>query len=128
MDLPELVAQRRYRHLLILIDQLPSDCRFTQAFLRDPANADQLAREIIEREGEEPSPPSYATWGQTESLLATLIDQVAVLIQTTAAVGGAKPQKVEPHPRPQSIGSDLAKEIREEAAMDLLAKLIPRRN
>lgn len=98
VDLPVLFSQRRYKHLLALIDGLPASSRYVEAMY-----ADEEWRQAIEANSPDtPTAPPLSTWTAEVNLLAQVVDSLAVITQTLVAVNGGKARKVKPVTRPLS--------------------------
>lgn len=122
---------RRWKKLLVLIEQLPSASRFTQAYLTDENNADQLALAQLAAEKDQDGKPadvSFKEWNLQASQLAVLIDAIHSLNATVVAVGGGKPPRIEPHPRPRSVGAKALEAARAEAMDDFVNLITPGRS
>lgn len=128
VDLVSEWKKRRWRKLLILIEQLPPASRFTQAYLTDEANADALALAQLKADDEKVKQvTAFTEWNLQTSMLASLIDAIHVLQATVTAIGGGKPHKVEPYPRPVSVGQAALEKARAEAAEDFVNQILPDR-
>lgn len=94
----QLFTEKRWVHLLHLIDGLPANSRFVEAMY-----ADDEWREMLEASQDEDAPaplPPLSTWSPEVNQLAQLNDSLAVLTQTLIGVNGGKPKKIKPMPRP----------------------------
>lgn len=122
VDIRDLFRESRFKHLLALIDQLPSHSRFYDAYMND----EEVALKIIEErrnstdeEADEPWTPPRRGWTTEADLLATLIDSIQGLqatVQTSA--GGKLKHPPTPHPRPTSKATELAEEQDKENAKE----------
>lgn len=113
-----LWKQRRWVHLLALIDQLPQNSRYYEVYLNDPEIAERIAREQeAEREGRETGGPKWSppqrTWSPEMEMLAQVVDQLQVIQATQVGAAGGKPRKPRQHPRPRSRVDDFRQQIRE---------------
>ena len=114
-----LWKQRRWVHLLSLIDHLPPNSRFYEAYLNDPDIALKIAteqeRQREQRDEEAPKwTPPQRTWSPEMELLATVYDQLQVIQATQIGAAGGKPRKPRSYPRPRSLVDTFRQQIREE--------------
>lgn len=107
--------------MLDLIDQLPSASRLGQAVMDDPDAARALAVES-DRPRERWS-PQLREWDLDAALLAEIRDRLGEVAQGIAALGGAKPRRVKPFPRPVTEVDRLRERSRQEAVRDLIKEL-----
>ncbi|NMW64587.1 hypothetical protein HHJ78_03345 [Mobiluncus mulieris] len=131
VDVSAEYKARRWRKLLVLIDQLPSASRFAQAYLTDENNSDRLALAQLEAEKDTDNnhgSMSFREWDLQASQLAILIDAIHALNATVMAVGGGKPPHIEPFPRPQTAGEKALDKARAEAMDDFVNLITPGRS
>lgn len=123
----EWFRQRRWSHLLDLIDNLPSNSRYREAYLNDPEAAEQIARDQLEREqagttdNADNSNLPLSEFGLSEQLLAQIIDLLQSLQATTISAAGGKPKKPKPFPRPVTAVDKAKKRLNKQAAHDVLS-------
>ena len=121
MDLTSMWRLRRWSFLIDLIDQLPSNSRTTEAILND----EEIAEEILaQRESGDTSDgawhPRFSEFGQTQQMLAQIIDQLSGLQATTVAAAGGDPKTSRPYPRPQSAVDRLKRKREQESQNQIL--------
>lgn len=109
----------RYRHILELIDQLPSTSRYHEAMSNDPELAEQLARQP---ESDEEWSPRLAEFGLTEMLLREILHELKVNSAITMSAAGGKPGDVKPFPAPRTAIQAARERLEREWAVDLAAK------
>lgn len=96
VDIIALYKERRYKHILALIDGLPAHSRYVQALYQD----EEFSQMLDNSEESGPSAPPLSTWTPEVDMLAKAVDQLNVLTQTLIGVNGGKPKKVQPVTRP----------------------------
>lgn len=96
-----LWRQRRWRLLLNLIEGLPRDSCYIEAFVQDEDAAGQI---LDAADGTEDSRPvrRMSEWSPAVEELAYIGDRVTELIQITVAARGRRPAKVPARPRPRT--------------------------
>ena len=100
VDMAQLASDRRWVHLLALIDGLPANSRYVQAMYDD----DEW-RKMIEDSQDDDSPippPPLSTWSPEVNMLAQVVDSLAVVTQAIVVSNGGKSKKIKPVPRPLS--------------------------
>lgn len=120
VDLGEAWRARRWRYLLNLIDQLPRDSAYIEAF----ANDDLAAEQIVDR-NEPPARPRLSEWSPVVELLTALLDSQRELIQVVAWTRGAKIRSLEPLPRPLTAVDRVRRRRRDAKHRALTARLLP---
>lgn len=90
-----MVRDRQFRHLLNLIDHLPSNSFFNEARVNDPEIAEAMAT-MPEVEHEE----RLSHWSPEYSLLAQIFDRLGSLINAVVVMNGGNKIDIEPLPRP----------------------------
>ena len=86
VDMAQLASDRRWVHLLALIDGLPANSRYVQAMYDD----DEW-RKMIEDSQDDDSPnppPPLSTWSPEVNMLAQVVDSLAVVTQAIVASSG----------------------------------------
>lgn len=104
VDLGVWLASRRYRSLLILINQLPDASRLNEAVQNDPEQAERIARSRFELEGTEDEPvwsPKVREFSLVAMLLREVRESINRLHETTASAHGGK-LKIPPMASPET--------------------------
>ena len=126
VNLADQWRSRRWRHLLVLIDQLPATSRLSRALLLDDEYADALVE--AREETDEPQSdwsPDLTEWSLTNQLLMQMSDQLQMVTAAIIGTAGGKPPKLRPAPRPKTA-IELAEERRvKETHDELLAVFTP---
>jgi len=115
-DLSQLVEDSRYRHLLVLIDQLPATARVRAAMLDDD---DYVAGLPDPASGDTPSRPAIYGWTQETELLASLLDTMRSLQQVVVRAFGGQGRRPDPIPRPETAW-DRRRNATPQASQDLV--------
>jgi len=104
LDLTREWRQRRWRRLLNLLDGVRRDSYLSEAISLDEEWAEEtLKREDAKKEEDRRPRRRLSEFSVEAELLSHVVDRVGELIQTVAATRGAKPRRVEPMPRPESV-------------------------
>lgn len=131
LSLGELWRNRRWRELLNLIDQLPTNSQMHALMTSDEEHMEALIRGSKGREAQPGAGrPSMAEWGQLESMVATLIDAVNKNTATNVAIAnpkGPKPQ-IQPQPRPYTAAEKVQYKIQREEHQAMVSVLKPSRD
>jgi hypothetical protein len=115
---------RRWRRLLDIIDQLPRDSRYVEAVSQD----EELAESLLEHSPAEPNGKPerrLSEWSATVELLTSILNRLGEVTQALAALGGAKPRKIQPAPVPTTMIEKLRKRRRERNHRALVARVLP---
>lgn len=122
----EWANPRRHRRLLNLIDHLPGDSAFVEAYTNDPQVAlDVIEGRVLLPDGAEDSGPRMSEWSPVMEQLAQISDRLGALISATIAAGGAKSvPKIPPAPRPKTVLGSAQKEARRNLARQRAAEII----
>ena len=123
LDLATEWRSRRWRRLLNIIDHLPR----TSAYREAVADDDDLARLLLRYAPPEPGRPQrrMSDWSAEVEVLTAVLDRLGELVQAVAAVGGAKPKKVPPAPRPVTAYERARGNRRAERHRSLVARVLP---
>lgn len=135
-DLGELWRSRRWRHLLNLIDHLPSHTYYSETVSNDEEHAAMLAKAEAARRksGEEPQEwaPPLRTWTPEVDTLTKILDAINGLKYVTIAANSEKgkaPKPPEPAPRPRTAIDIARKRAEYDRRMvkhkSLVARLLP---
>ncbi len=122
MDLATEWRARRWRRLLNMIDHLPRDSAYVEAFCDD----EEVAATLLG--GPEPQGQPQrrmSDYSVVVEVLSLLVDRVSELIGTVAASRGIKPRKIPPAPRPETAADRLRKQRRRATHRRLVSKLLP---
>lgn len=123
LDLATEWRSRRWRRLLNIIDHLPRDSAYFEAVADD----DELAERVAANPPKEQGPRRRMTdWSPTVELLSAILDRLAELTQTVAALGGAKPRKVPRAPHPVTAVDRARTRRRFEKHQKLTARVLRR--
>ena len=114
-----MVDAGRFRHILELIDQLPSTSRYHEAMTNDPELAEQLARQP---ESDEEWSPRVAEYGLTEMLLREILHELKVNSAITMSAAGGKPGELKPFPTPRTAVQAARERLEREWAVNLAGK------
>lgn len=133
VSLGELFRGRRWRELLNLLDQLPTDTHMNRLLTTDEDYMEAVlgdAEPSKDDDEEKPQAPSMAHWSQTNAMLAALIDAVNKLNASNQALAGAKNPKFEPYPRPESAAQKIMARREEQRKRrkheELVSLLLPK--
>lgn len=88
---------RRWAEILDIIDRLPRTSAYIDAVSQDDDLADALGDRAQTQPGRR-----MADWSVEVELLTTIVDRLAELTHTVAALGGARPGRIRPAPRPRT--------------------------
>lgn len=130
VDLVSLWKQRRWGHLLNLIDHLPRESWYVEATSNDEEYAAMVAKAAADAEadGQDHHPP-LRTWSPEASLLADVVDAVRNVSTTLVAVNGGKPSQPDRTPRPQTAMEKAQKEAvqarKKRRHNSLVARMLP---
>lgn len=124
LDLATEWRSRRWRRLLNVIDQLPRDSAYVEALSDD----DEIAGQLMRTGPEKPARPQrrLSDWSPTVELLTTINDRLGDLIQTVAALGGAKPRKIPRGPYPVTAAERARHRERMTNHQNLVARVLRR--
>lgn len=114
-----MVAARRHRALLDLIDQLPGACRLYDAQTNHPEHARALA-EI--KQSDEPWAPAVREYTLTHQLLAQIIAQNNLLINVQLKAGGGKPITLPDIPSPRTLIDEFRQQAQREKMIAAAAR------
>lgn len=123
----EMWRSRRWREMLDLIDQLPTNSQMHALMTSDEEHMEALIRGSKDAE---PRPgagrPSMAEWGQLESMVASLIDAVNRGTATQTAIANPKGPKphVQPYPRPYTAAEKVNYKIQREEHQSMVNALL----
>jgi hypothetical protein len=98
-----LWRKRRWRYLLMRIDNLPRNSRYLEALSLD----EDLAAEIMKMPPPKGSPVRMRDWSPELETLTLLVDRLGELIKAVVAVQGGKPPKIALLPRPKTAAEEL---------------------
>ncbi len=125
VDMAVLFKERRYVHLLALIEGLPTASRYTKALFDD----DEMAERILDSGQGEASGdyhPPLSEWTPELAALTEISDKLSAIQQTQIGVAGGKAKSPKPSPRPETA-LDRAKERRvHEAQQRILSIFSPK--
>jgi hypothetical protein len=123
LDLATEWRSRRWRRLLNIIDHLPR----TSAYREAVADDDDLARHLLKHSPPDPGRPQrrMSDWSPEVEMLTAVLDRLGELVQAVAAVGGAKPKKVQPAPRPVTAYERVRRNRRAERHRSLVSRVLP---
>lgn len=112
VNLADLFNEKRWVHLLALIDGLQQGSRYLAAVALDPEIAEQMVNhdEYASQRAED-SGPSLVGYDHLNQQMAMLIDAVHANTAATVASAGGKSKPPKPLPRPKTA-IDKAKEDR----------------
>ncbi|WP_073946526.1 hypothetical protein [Streptomyces kebangsaanensis] len=120
VDLAQLWSERRWRRLLNLVDQLPTDSRTLVAMAED----EELTAALPEPEPGPPPPPPLRTWTPEVEKLTLIADRLGELItavhNTVAKRPGRSPR---PLPRPETARDRIKRQRRRAKYERLKAQL-----
>lgn len=127
LDLATEWRSRRWRRLLNLIDRLPRNSLFFEAISNDERLADQLAASAGD---DKPAKPTrrMADWSPTVEILTSILNRLGELTQAVAALGGAKPRKVQHAPYPVTAIEAARRRRREARHRMLVSRVLPKRS
>src|SRR5690606_2622006 len=125
LDLGELWRSGKHDRILRLIGQLPQDSRFAASVAQDPEHVEA----ILEATGGQQSEyaPPLVGWSTANDQLATVIDELQVLIATLVAANGGSPGKVKPAPRPKTGFQDARAKMAKSKHKALVARVMRKR-
>lgn len=106
------------RELLVYIDRLPSDSAYSEAMAQD----DEVV-ELLAQQPEGGAGPRLTEFGPQVQLLTNVVEALQELIGAVAWLGGEKPPKVSPLPRPMTARDRLTARV-EEASHDYILEQI----
>jgi hypothetical protein len=113
--LSDLVAARRYRLLLNVIDGLPSNSHYVAALAED----DDLAMNSPEPKARTPRLTEYSP--ET----AAIVDRLGDVISAVIAAAGGTPPKIPPYPRPETAADRVRARRRMERHYDTVRRVLP---
>lgn len=134
LDFGAMWRERRWTEMLRLIDRLPPNTWYSESVSKDPDHVAALVKAISEREDAgdldaSPKKPSWVGWSPEMGILTLIRDEIRHLTYVTGAAAGARGQKPEPSPMPESPyavalrSADHARRKRKHEA--LVARLLP---
>ncbi len=94
---------RRWRYLLLRIDNLPRNSAYMEALSLD----EELAAQAAKLPAPKGPPVRMRDWSPELEMLTILIDRLGEVIKAVVAVQGGKPPKIQPMPRPKTAADDL---------------------
>ncbi len=102
MDLLDFFRNRySWAKLERLLSQLPTRSRYKLAMLDDDEFADRIVAEA-EKSGKSDAGPSLEDWTPEAPYLAAAVDRLGEVVAALVGLGGRKPPKVHPLPRPRT--------------------------
>lgn len=103
VDLIKLLTKKRGRHLLALIDELPSHSRFQAAVASDPETAEEIVNSpnFVEEQSADPG-LSLVGYARINAQLDQLIDAVQANTSANISIAGGKSKPHKPVQRPQT--------------------------
>lgn len=121
-----LWQQRKWRRLLSLIDDLPSNSRFVEAQLNDP----DVATHVVDNEDKGEAKKSggrIRDFSPTVRALAGIYDQLAVLNANFVAAnnGGKRPPKPKFYDRPKTLIEEMRTKRRLRRHESIVARVLP---
>ena len=125
VDLPELFQKKRWKHLLALIDGLPSHSRYIASVLSDPEIAKELVNSPEFAEQNQDQSPSLVGYSQINYQLADVIDALKSLQATQVATAGGSAKPPKPVPRPKTAIQEAREKRRKKDQQDLLFEFTP---
>jgi len=124
VDLLQLWQQRRWRHLLNLIDGLPRHSAFVEALCDDDDLAEHLAARDTPAVGDRARMP-LSQFSPELEMATNVFDRLGELIQAVTAAAGARPPKIAPYPRPRTAADRVRQRRAELRHRGLVARLLP---
>lgn len=125
LDLATEWRRRRWRRLLNLIDRLPRDSAYFEALTEDEELANRMA--AVPEPAKRTPHRRMADWSPTVEILTAMLDRLAELTQTVAALGGAKPRKLPRAPHPVTAIDRARTRRRQQSHESLVARVLPNR-
>ena len=119
-----LWQQRRWRHLLNLIDGLPRHSAFVEALCDDDDLAENLAARDTPAGGERGGTP-LSQFSPELEMATNIFDRLGELIQAVTAAAGARPPKIRPYPRPRTAADRVRRRRAQARHRGLVARLLP---
>lgn len=114
-----LWRERRWVALIDYINGLPSASRLSAAVLNDP----EMAAELAFQEPTGRWSPPVNEWDLDTVLLAEVLDRLGEVVAATASLGGAKPKRRKPFPRPETEVDRVRRRVQQDAVNDLISEL-----
>jgi transposase len=109
-----------------MIDRLPRDSAYFEALTDDEELAVQIAATAPEP-NKRPAHRRMTDWSPTVEVLTAILDRLAELTQTVAALGGAKPRKVPRAPHPVTAMERVRNRRRQQKHESLVSRVLPHR-
>jgi hypothetical protein len=117
-----LVADRRWRLLLNVIDGLPSNSHYVAALADD----EELAADTDNVPA--PRPPRLTEWSPEVQALAATVDRLGDIVQVLIASNGGHAPKIPHYPRPVTASERIKQRRRLDTHKALVARVLPDRN
>lgn len=119
-----LYKERRWVRLLNLIDSLPQASRLTQAMMDDPEVAEQIL-DLTDSQTQEEWAPPLSQYGLQEQYLAQIVDGISTLAALVVSVGGGKPDRPKPTPRPRTQLDVIRERRSRETQLEIISLFAP---
>lgn len=124
LDLATEWRSRRWRRLLNIIDHLPRNSAYREAVAED----EDLARQLLKvKPPDDDAVPvrRMSDWSAEVEMLTAVLDRLGELVQAVAALGGAKPRRVQPAPRPVTAFERVRRNRRADQHRALVSRVLP---
>lgn len=116
--------RRRWRRLLNVIDQLPRASLYIEAVTQDEAVAEQMLDNPPKNETSKKPVRRMSEWTPAVELLTVAVNRLTELTQAVAALGGAKPRKIQQAPYPESVLEKLRRRRADKQHKLLVAQIV----